>query len=318
MQLERQVMNYLLGLLLAWTLWKDNVLFVSAINLPRPISVMTVPANAIASIFQKLFGRRRSAKYPPEKTEEQKLQIRVGSLQENLRDLSIAYDVMRDQMMSLKKLNTLQKSDLQKAKKENDIIRRKFTAEIEKLKENFVEERQEMYKTSVANLQRETSALRYELTRAFTDEKNDIIREHKKEIASLKSDLQSQTSSTSEELEEVITKLKLEKEKSRAKDKLIAGLEASQTQSSKEIAELKKSLREIAGELQRVQQQQQRPGGTSDRRMKTSDFSGSTTINSSTASPSVASGNKKPPSSSSSASRKASSNKSNIGSTKGR
>lgn len=312
-------MKYLLGLLLVWTLWNDNVFFVSAINFPRPLSVMAIPTKAMASIFQKLFGRRKSAKHPPEKTEEQKLQIRIENLQENLRDLSIAYDVMRDQMMSLKTLNTLQKSDFHKAKKENDIIRRKFTAEIEKLKENFAEERQEMYKTSVANLQRETSALRYELTRAFTDEKNDIIREHKKEIASLKSELQSQTSSTSEELEEVITKLKLEKEKSRAKDKLIAELEASQTQSSKEITELKKSLREIAGELQRVQQQQQqRSVGNSDRRMKTSDISG--TPSSSTASPAVASANKKPhsSSSSSSASRKASSNKSNIGSPKGR
>jgi chromosome segregation ATPase len=135
-------------------------------------------------------------------------------------------------------------------------MKRKFEVEIERLNESFSDERREIYRSNLENLQKETAAIKDELSRVFEKKSAELISAHEEELRELKSELDAQASSTTIELEDTVTKLKLEKERSRAKDALILELKESQSQSTKEIVELKRALREIASELQRVKQQQ--------------------------------------------------------------
>jgi hypothetical protein len=109
-------MRILLSLILSAVAF-NKYLWATAIILPRPLA----PFGAVFTFLNNILrGRNRSSKLLSEKSEEQ---IRVENLQENLRDLSIAYDILRDQLGNVKKLSMTQKTDLQRAKRENDLIK---------------------------------------------------------------------------------------------------------------------------------------------------------------------------------------------------
>lgn len=178
--------------------------------------IPNVVGNPISSflgfIGSKLFNRNNE--------KDEKLTrdiIAMAKIEDDLRDLSLSYDVLRDQMASYKAANLIQKSEIRKMKGENARLKEEYKLSIEEIKAVFHAEKEKAQESLTESLAKE-----------FEKEKISLERINEENLR---------------KLEEMKVKFKEERESSKAKDEVILTLKDKQLIASKEIQDLKQQLR---------------------------------------------------------------------------
>ena len=222
------------------------ILGASSINLFLPLNVITFPITSVFNIINRLSGRGFNilkSKLKKKRLSNSLDPIREKSkeeiLEENLRDLSIAYDVLRDQMAVMKRYNNDQKSKLKQVNRELESSKREYNTNIENLKNLFEQELTRKSEEIKFIADNEIEKLKIELKSEFNKEREILIKENEHKIINARKEGTKEFEKSRIELEVIIKdlkeKLKFEQDNSRKKDNLIRELDAHKLSSSKVV-----------------------------------------------------------------------------------
>jgi hypothetical protein len=219
------------------------IISANSINLFLPLNVITFPITSVFNIINRLSGRgfNNLTSKLKKKLSNSLDQIREKSkeeiLEENLRDLSIAYDVLRDQMAIMKRYNSDQKSKLKQLNRELESSKREYNTNIENLKNLFEQELTRKSEEIKLIADNEIEKLKIELKSEFNKEREILIKENEHKVINARKESTKEFEKNRIELEVIIKdlkeKLKFEQDNSRKKDNLIRELDAHKLSSSK-------------------------------------------------------------------------------------